>query len=120
MLKSVSSISFLFPGSAEAIRKKLVQHPRFQSAKSVAIYVSMPGELSTRDLLSDMLNRQSGISKICFVPKIMDHKNSVMDMIRIDSMDSLVANKWGILEPSANEPSGLSMQSFWFVSFLIC
>ena len=85
---------------------RLLSTPQYQSAKRIAIYLSMPlGEIQTRPIVEDAIRR----GKRVFVPFIYSQRVvgnekplSVMDMVSLHSQhdyDSLERDRWGIPTP---------------------
>ncbi|EXJ74805.1 uncharacterized protein A1O5_01501 [Cladophialophora psammophila CBS 110553] len=88
------------------VTEHVLQMPAYQSAKSMAIFLSMPGrEVSTRDIVLHALD--SG--KSVFVPYLHAGeapKSKVMDMLQLQDKDdfhSLSPDAWGI--PSLSRDS---------------
>ncbi|CDM28171.1 5-formyltetrahydrofolate cyclo-ligase [Penicillium roqueforti FM164] len=97
------SISTIIQQSSAATTNFL-SLPEYQSAKSIAVYLSMPsGELSTNGIVKDALQQGKNV----YIPYIhTQDKKSIMDMFALKSMsefESLQLDKWGI-------PSLLSTQ----------
>ncbi|KAJ3322896.1 DnaJ sub C member 10 [Boothiomyces sp. JEL0866] len=79
---------------SKSITMKLLSHPVYLAAKSVSVFLNMPGEVETIGILQDIFAR----GKDCFVPMCSEK----MDMVQLKSMDdfnSLQKNSWGIPEP---------------------
>ncbi|KAJ1676047.1 hypothetical protein EV182_000040 [Spiromyces aspiralis] len=74
-------------------------HPKYQSARSVSIFIGTATEVNTDALVRDALT-----SKVdCFVPRC---DGSVMQMVKLHSIEDyemLPANRWGIKEPPLEE-----------------
>lgn len=78
----------------------------YHAAKSISIFLSMPGkEVSTRDIALDALRNRKAV----FVPYIHSRqgpKSKVIDMLQIrdeDDLNSLKSDSWGIpsLDPDS-------------------
>ena len=99
LLRSVSDIEFQKQG--ETVFNKLRHREWFQQSQRIAIYLNMPYELPTNEILKALLHPTS--NKECFVPVISGDK---MKMVRLKSWDDLYynfkPNKWGISEPIDN------------------
>ncbi|KAK5085784.1 hypothetical protein LTR05_005072 [Lithohypha guttulata] len=82
------------------VTRKVLQLPEYQHAKSVSVFLSMPGrEVSTIEIVRDALRQ----GKQVFIPYIHsaqdDQKHKVMDMLRLQDeqdLQSLKPDKWGI------------------------
>ncbi|EXJ55363.1 hypothetical protein A1O7_08290 [Cladophialophora yegresii CBS 114405] len=88
------------------VTKKVLQKRVYQEAKSIAIFLSMPGrEVSTREIVLHAL----GEGKSVFVPYLhsgQEPKSKIMDMLQLQDTDdfhSLKPDAWGI--PSLSEES---------------
>lgn len=84
---------------SQAILTHLETLPVYANAKSVSIFLSMQGEISTTQIVKNLLDG----GKHVFIPKC---DGSVMNMVSLDSFDdfnSLPRNSWGIPEPPENE-----------------
>ncbi|EXJ94119.1 hypothetical protein A1O1_02512 [Capronia coronata CBS 617.96] len=86
-------------GKATIITKHVLQLPAYQDAKSVAIFLSMPGrEVSTRDIVLQAFDD----GKSVFVPYLhagKTPKSRIMDMLQLhdkDDFHSLKPDAWGI------------------------
>lgn len=81
------------------VTKTLLQHPKYLSARSISIYVHMPTEISTRDIISHAVQT----NKRVYIPR---YSSTSMDMVRIaslDDLDSLPVTKWKIRQPSLDD-----------------
>ncbi|XP_064961945.1 5-formyltetrahydrofolate cyclo-ligase, mitochondrial isoform X3 [Musa acuminata AAA Group] len=72
----------------------------FKSCKGLCAYISCKSlrEVDTSRIIADVL-KNSGVMKKLYVPRVED-KNSHMRMLRISTIEDLVANSMNILEPS--------------------
>lgn len=75
----------------DIILNKILLHPRYQSSKMVGIYVSLPDEVSTHDLIKHTLKYK----RVC-VPKI---ENKTMNFYEISSFKELKEGHFHVLEP---------------------
>ncbi|CAI7608171.1 unnamed protein product [Penicillium bialowiezense] len=105
VLSTLSAGSINQQSSAATI--KFLSLAEYQNAKSIAVYLSMPGgELSTTGIVRDAL--QSG--KKVYIPYIYTKDTtSVMDMLALGSMtefESLQPDKWGIPSLQATQIEG--------------
>ncbi|KAJ5321962.1 hypothetical protein MYU51_002637 [Penicillium brevicompactum] len=105
VLSTLSPVSINQQSSAAT--NKFLALAEYQSAKSIAVYLSMPsGELSTTRIVRDAL--QSG--KKVYIPYIYTKDTtSVMDMLALGSItefESLQPDKWGIPSLQATQIEG--------------
>ncbi|KAJ3276370.1 hypothetical protein HDV01_004993 [Terramyces sp. JEL0728] len=83
---------------SQVISQKLLAHPVYIASKSVSIFLNMPGEVETFQILQDIFAN----GKACFIPMCSEK----MDMVQLKSIDdfhSLKKNSWGIPEPLPEE-----------------
>ncbi|KAF9171881.1 hypothetical protein BGX20_006747, partial [Mortierella sp. AD010] len=81
------------------VTEKLIEMPEFKESQNVSVYISMHGEICTRDIIKELLNQK----KSCYVPRC---KGEVMDMVKIESWEDFVSlpkNSWNIPEPKFDE-----------------
>ncbi|KAJ1691872.1 hypothetical protein LUZ63_016027 [Rhynchospora breviuscula] len=95
-----------------AIQSTILRSSWFKSSQRLCAYISCPGlrEVDTSTILSQVLTKsdsehQVQTQKELYVPRVED-KNSNMRMLKITTMDDLVANSMNILEPSPLDGSG--------------
>lgn len=81
---------------ANRITLSLLHSQDFKKAKSIAFYCATFGEVSTELALKHSLAHQ----KACYLPVL---KNKQLAFIRVNNSTSLVANRFGILEPPFEE-----------------
>lgn len=74
------------------IIERLCKTREFQSCEHILIYVSMPQEVETRQLIADCIT----MGKCVYVPKVY---GKIMHFHRIQSMNELKPGFYGILEP---------------------
>lgn len=76
----------------------MIGHPKYQESKRIAIFLSMPDEIQTEEILKDIFKQ----GKECFIPRYKPHSNH-MDMLKLSSpedISSLALTSWNILQPS--------------------
>lgn len=83
------------------IHLRLLQSPFFLEAERIFSYVSMEGEVDTRIILETAL--QMG-KRVC-VPRCIPGKEHLMEAVEIHSMEELIPQTYGILEPRKELPS---------------
>lgn len=84
------------------ITKCVLQSPEYQAATSVAIFLSMPKEFQTFDILQNAF----ASNKRVFVPYIFAKQEKHMEMIEVRDMEDISSfqkNSWGIPEPSEED-----------------
>lgn len=81
--------------SAAACRH-VIALPAYRAARTVLWYVSMPGELATRDALAAELRAAKTDGRRIAIPWC---DGDDLSLWRLDSLDELEPGTWGILEP---------------------
>ena len=75
---------------------QVAAHPRFVSARSVSIFISLPLELQTRELFE----RAFAASKRVFVPCVLNEHDMVMlECLSLAEMDTFPRSSFGVPEP---------------------
>jgi 5-formyltetrahydrofolate cyclo-ligase len=77
------------------IQKKLLNHPRFFSTRSLLLYVALSSEVETRPILEEAWKR----GKKVYLPR-MDPSKKKMWAIETKDLEKLRAGAYGILEPA--------------------
>lgn len=80
----------------QEIMNKVLSHNHYQSSSLIGIYVSLPNEVSTHQLIKQTLKNK----RVC-VPKI---ENNVMNFYEIHSFDELSLGYFNVLEPTTDKP----------------
>lgn len=83
-----------YSSSNQVIMNKVLLHPLYQSSSLIAIYVSLPNEVSTHELIKHSLKSK----RVC-VPKI---ENDRMNFYEIHSFDELSVGHFHVLEPCSH------------------
>ncbi|KAM9317833.1 5-formyltetrahydrofolate cyclo-ligase isoform 1-T1 [Pholidichthys leucotaenia] len=86
-----------------AVSRQLFRHPKYVSSQRIAVFLSMPDEVCTHQIIENML--QSG--KSCFIPRYKS-SGSHMDMLRLHSlqdMETLPLTSWNIQQPADDDTS---------------
>ncbi|XP_077041662.1 5-formyltetrahydrofolate cyclo-ligase isoform X2 [Agelaius phoeniceus] len=81
--------------------RKVIDHPKYQESKRIAIFLSMPDEVQTEEIIKDIFKQ----GKECFIPRYKPQSNH-MDMLKLSSaedMSSLALTSWNILQPSDDD-----------------
>ncbi|TRZ20666.1 hypothetical protein HGM15179_006474 [Zosterops borbonicus] len=81
--------------------RKVIAHPKYQESKRIAIFLSMPDEVQTEDIIKDIFKQ----GKECFIPRYKPQSNH-MDMLKLSSAEdisSLALTSWNILQPSDDD-----------------
>ncbi len=78
--------------ASEVIQQKVIDSEEFKSSKKIFCYISVAGEVSTDRIISEALK-----AKEVYVPKCI--AKGIMKAVRIDNVDGLVKNRYGISEP---------------------
>lgn len=66
----------------------------YKNSKEVFVYISFRSEVDTKALIQKLLDDNKNV----YVPKIKEATND-MEAIKINSLDNLIENKFGTLEP---------------------
>ncbi|KAL8123506.1 5-formyltetrahydrofolate cyclo-ligase, mitochondrial [Apium graveolens] len=95
-----------------AIQNIVMEAPWYKSCKGLCAYISCSSlrEVDTSNLLSDILKTtntdgHSQMGRKLYVPRVED-KNRHMRMLKISSVDDLIANSMNILEPNPVDADG--------------
>ncbi|XP_054693198.1 5-formyltetrahydrofolate cyclo-ligase isoform X2 [Grus americana] len=83
------------------LSRKVICHPKYQESKRIAIFLSMPDEIQTEEIIKDIFKQ----GKECFIPRYKPHCNH-MDMLKLSSAEdisSLTLTSWNILQPSDDD-----------------
>ena len=80
---------------SQIIIQKVQQHSYYKKAKTIGIYVSLPGEVNTFPLIQQALKSHC----VC-VPKII---NDEMEFYYIHSLNDLKEGTFHVLEPTTNQ-----------------
>ncbi|KAG0256255.1 hypothetical protein BG011_004653 [Mortierella polycephala] len=81
------------------VTEELLGMPVFKESQNISVFISMHGEICTRDIIKTILEQK----KSCYVPRC---KGKNMDMVKIESWDDFLGlpkNSWDIPEPSFDE-----------------
>ncbi|XP_042660069.1 5-formyltetrahydrofolate cyclo-ligase isoform X2 [Tyto alba] len=83
------------------LSRKVIGHPKYQESKRIAVFLSMPDEVQTEEIIKDIFEQ----GKECFIPRYNPHSNH-MDMLKLSSAEdisSLALTSWNILQPSDDD-----------------
>ncbi|XP_072258611.1 5-formyltetrahydrofolate cyclo-ligase isoform X1 [Pyxicephalus adspersus] len=86
---------------SQAVTQKLLSHKRYQAAQRIAVFLNMPDEIQTGDILHDIFRQ----GKACFIPRYQRGSNH-MDMVRLNSVEeikNLPVTSWNIRQPGEEE-----------------
>ncbi len=78
--------------ASEVIQQKIIDSEGFISSEKIFCYISVAGEVSTDRIISEALKARE-----VYVPKCI--AKGIMKAVRIDNVDGLVKNRYGIPEP---------------------
>lgn len=87
--------------AAVDVREILAGTPIWRDAASIALYVSLPGEVDSVSLL----NLAWGEGKTVFLPKITHLANRQMEFFPIANIDQLQPGPFNLKEPPAGTPA---------------
>ncbi|XP_028921935.1 5-formyltetrahydrofolate cyclo-ligase isoform X1 [Ornithorhynchus anatinus] len=83
------------------LTEKVVAHKKYQEAQRVSVFLSMPDEIETCEIIRDIFQR----GKTCFIPRYKFQSNH-MDMVKLVSFEeisSLPKTSWNILQPDEED-----------------
>ncbi|XP_064373324.1 5-formyltetrahydrofolate cyclo-ligase isoform X2 [Dromaius novaehollandiae] len=83
------------------LSRKVIGHSKYQESKRIAIFLSMPDEIQTEEIIKDIFKQ----GKECFIPRYKPHSNH-MDMLKLSSAEdisSLPLTSWNIHQPSDDD-----------------
>ncbi|XP_040113365.1 5-formyltetrahydrofolate cyclo-ligase [Oryx dammah] len=83
------------------LAQKVFTHSEYQKSKRVSIFLSMPDEIETEEIIKDIFRQ----GKTCFIPRYQ-LQSSHMDMVKLASPEeiaSLPRTSWNIQQPSEDE-----------------
>ncbi|KAG7468111.1 hypothetical protein MATL_G00139390 [Megalops atlanticus] len=83
------------------VTQKLLKHPKYESSRRIAVFLSMNDEVRTEEIIEDIFRR----GKECFIPKYLTN-SSHMDMLRLaeaKDIQSLPLTSWNIRQPGDKE-----------------
>ncbi|KAM4748254.1 5-formyltetrahydrofolate cyclo-ligase [Rhinophrynus dorsalis] len=86
---------------SQAVTQKLLSHNRYQVAQRVAVFLNMPDEIQTGDIINDIFKQ----GKTCFIPCYQPRSNH-MDMVKLSSVEEikqLPLTKWNIPQPAEGD-----------------
>ncbi|XP_008579530.1 PREDICTED: 5-formyltetrahydrofolate cyclo-ligase-like [Galeopterus variegatus] len=83
------------------LTQKVISHSQYQKSKRISIFLSMPDEIETEQIIKDIFRR----GKTCFIPRYRFQSNH-MDMVKLESpeeISSLPKTTWNILQPGEDD-----------------
>lgn len=83
------------------LAQKVFTHSEYQKSKRVSIFLSMPDEIETEEIIKDIFRQ----GKTCFIPRYQ-LQSSHMDMVKLASPEeiaSLPRTSWNIQQPGEDE-----------------
>ncbi|XP_036400002.1 5,10-methenyltetrahydrofolate synthetase (5-formyltetrahydrofolate cyclo-ligase) isoform X1 [Megalops cyprinoides] len=86
---------------SHVVTQKLLKHPKYESSRRIAVFLSMNDEVRTEEIIEDMFRR----GKECFIPKYLTN-SSHMDMLSLaeaKDIQSLPITSWNIRQPGDDE-----------------
>lgn len=78
------------------ISKKLLNLSVYKQSTKVSVYLSMPSEVATTDLVKNILSQ----GKKCFIPLYTSDDMKMVRLKDMDDYDSLPLTSWNIKQPS--------------------
>ncbi|CAH2274597.1 5-formyltetrahydrofolate cyclo-ligase [Pelobates cultripes] len=86
---------------SKAVTLKLLSHSNYRNAQRIAVFLNMPDEIQTAEIISDIFQQ----GKTCFIPRYKPRSNH-MDMVRLRSLEEiqqLPVTSWNIRQPEDGE-----------------
>lgn len=83
------------------LAQKVMAHSQYQKSQRVSIFLSMPDEIETEEIIKDIFRQ----GKTCFIPRYQ-LQSSHMDMVRLASpeeISTLPKTSWNIRQPGEDE-----------------
>ncbi|XP_054025191.1 5-formyltetrahydrofolate cyclo-ligase [Dryobates pubescens] len=83
------------------LTRKVLGHPKYKESRRIAIFLSMPDEIQTGEIIQDIFKQ----GKECFIPRYKPQSNH-MDMLKLlsaEDISSLALTSWNILQPSDDD-----------------
>lgn len=102
---------------AEAVCRRLISSGLTHSAKRIALYLPLPGELDPSPIHKRLQGRRRW-----YLPVLRQHAPGRLWFVRLDAKSRLTRNRFGILEPAARNrqivpPQGLDLILMPLVGF---
>ena len=94
---------------SQSVTRQLLALPQYQRSQRVSVYLNMPDEVQTGDIVADLLRA----GKQCFIPRY-ESSSSNMEMVRLYSLADLAAlptTKWNIQQPALTERREEALQT---------
>lgn len=82
---------------------RILALPEWRNARSAALYVSLPEEMSSDALLDDAW----AAGREVWLPRVVPDRPRVMEFVRCAGREDLVPGHYGIMEPRADLPGCL-------------
>ncbi|XP_061451007.1 5-formyltetrahydrofolate cyclo-ligase [Rhineura floridana] len=80
---------------------KVMGHSKYQASQRIAVFLSMPDEVQTEEIIKDIFQQ----GKECFIPRYKP-QSSHMDMVKLASYEEIALlplTSWNIHQPAAND-----------------
>lgn len=94
------------------ITKKIINHEKIINSKNILIYVSKDFEVSTIEIIKELLN----LNKNVYVPKVI---GNIIKFYKIESLDELELSSLKILEPTSDKEFDNNQTSICIVPGLL-
>ncbi|XP_004578356.1 5-formyltetrahydrofolate cyclo-ligase [Ochotona princeps] len=86
---------------SRVLTQKVLAHSQYQQSKRISIFLSMPDEIETEEIIKDIFRQ----GKTCFIPRYRFQSNH-MDMVKLESPEEislLPKTSWNIHQPSESD-----------------
>ncbi|XP_072837682.2 5-formyltetrahydrofolate cyclo-ligase isoform X1 [Pogona vitticeps] len=83
------------------LARQVMQHARYQASQRIAVFLSLPDEIQTAEIIKDIFQQ----GKECFIPRYQPQSNH-MDMVKLASYQeiaSLPVTSWNIHQPAEED-----------------
>ncbi|XP_053128972.1 5-formyltetrahydrofolate cyclo-ligase isoform X2 [Hemicordylus capensis] len=83
------------------IHNAVTKHSRYQASQRIAVFLSMPDEVQTKEIIKDIFQR----GKECFIPQYKP-QSSHMNMVKLASYEEIALlplTSWSIHQPTEDE-----------------
>ncbi|CAF1529095.1 unnamed protein product [Rotaria magnacalcarata] len=97
MLKTMSNEDRIY--QSNIVTNYLLHHPKYQSSRSISIYVNMNTEISTRNIIQHAFQSQKHV----FIPRYCSKSMTMVRVYSLDDLDSLPMTKWNIRQPNLDD-----------------
>ncbi|XP_072037752.1 5-formyltetrahydrofolate cyclo-ligase-like [Amphiura filiformis] len=84
---------------ADFITNKLINHPIYRQSKRISVYLSMPEEVGTDQILRHIFAN----NKTCFIPQYIGPRMNMLKLNSMEDFETLPKTKWNIKQPAEGD-----------------